>query len=449
MKVFLSYASEDREVADQVHLALTGAGHEVFFDRESLPPAGDYHAQIRSAIQESDLFLFLITPHSVEPGGYPVTELKFARRKWPHPKSRVLSVRLGNTPWEMIPGYLRAVTVLEPEGNLAAEVVAAVDDLRPEISAAARPVHEPSHARDEGRPSIDRPWARKRGVQLLVGALLLVLVGVAIMRWGNRDPSVSQGSAAGDSTGSAPVPAPGLAREPAPPVSTAGKEVVKVPPGKRALAISMIHETHKPRNYAGVYAVDGDLGYGQGYASLRNGRLYALLRRYSEAPRARFAGQARAYLSQLAARDSSLAADDQFKNLLVRIAGEDSIMVRLQDESIEQGYFGPARIACGEIGIQTALGFALIADTFLQSGRAGYESIKLATIRSVDGTPATGIDEKRWLKAFAAERIARYANRPFAAPIRRRTETYIRLMEMENWNLAAPVPVRVFLLVDP
>jgi hypothetical protein len=41
MHVFVSYATEDRDAAEEVRLALSGGGHEVFFDRDSLPPAGD------------------------------------------------------------------------------------------------------------------------------------------------------------------------------------------------------------------------------------------------------------------------------------------------------------------------------------------------------------------------------------------------------------------------
>lgn len=50
MKFFLSYASEDRPLAEEIQLALAGAGHEVFFDRESLPAGGDYHARIKASV---------------------------------------------------------------------------------------------------------------------------------------------------------------------------------------------------------------------------------------------------------------------------------------------------------------------------------------------------------------------------------------------------------------
>ncbi len=127
--VFISYASEDRRHAEEIQLALAGAGYRTFFDKESLPAGGDFHRRIRSEIEESDLMVFLISPDSVASGGYALTELKFAREKWPHPKGRVLPVMVRATALAEIPQYLAAVTFLKPEGNIAAETARAVEGL--------------------------------------------------------------------------------------------------------------------------------------------------------------------------------------------------------------------------------------------------------------------------------------------------------------------------------
>jgi hypothetical protein len=126
MKIFLSYASENRQQAEEIQLALAGAGHEVFFDRQSLPAGGDYHARIKTSVDEADLFVFLISPDSVDAGGYTLTEMGYARSRWQHPRGHVLPVLLQPTDFKTIPAYLKSVTVLEPTGNIAAEVVAAV-----------------------------------------------------------------------------------------------------------------------------------------------------------------------------------------------------------------------------------------------------------------------------------------------------------------------------------
>lgn len=129
MRIFISYSSGDSATAEEIQLALLGEGHNVFFDRDSLPPGGNYHARISDAIALADIFIFLISPDSIRPGSYALTELKLVRNKWPHPAGRVLPIRLLSTPWENIPAYLKSVTVLEPSGNIAAEVLAAVAEL--------------------------------------------------------------------------------------------------------------------------------------------------------------------------------------------------------------------------------------------------------------------------------------------------------------------------------
>jgi hypothetical protein len=129
MRVFISYASEDRGTAEAVHLALAGAGHTTFFDQANLPPGGDYNSRIAAAVKQCDAFIFLISPDSIAPGSYTLTELKLARSKWEHPKDHVLPVMARTVPFERLPTYLGAVTALVPEGNLAAEVAIALSEL--------------------------------------------------------------------------------------------------------------------------------------------------------------------------------------------------------------------------------------------------------------------------------------------------------------------------------
>jgi hypothetical protein len=124
--IFLSYASSLDETAARIEFSLKGEGHAVFRDRTALPPGESFDARIRAAIEESDLFVFLISPESVTPGRYTLTELKFAEQKWGHPAGRVLPVLAEPTPIDAIPAFLRAVSILKPHGNLVAEVAAEV-----------------------------------------------------------------------------------------------------------------------------------------------------------------------------------------------------------------------------------------------------------------------------------------------------------------------------------
>ena len=126
MKIFLSYASEDRPVAEQVALALGAQGHDVFFDREDLPPGDDFHSRIRRAIEGSDQFVFLISPHALDKGSYTLNELEIAQKTWRHPARRVLPVLLPHARIEELPNYLKSVTVLQTHGNVPAMVADAV-----------------------------------------------------------------------------------------------------------------------------------------------------------------------------------------------------------------------------------------------------------------------------------------------------------------------------------
>ena len=65
MRVFVSYAHEHREIADALALRLREAGHDLFFDREDLPPAESFDDRIRQALARSDLLVFLVSPESV------------------------------------------------------------------------------------------------------------------------------------------------------------------------------------------------------------------------------------------------------------------------------------------------------------------------------------------------------------------------------------------------
>jgi formylglycine-generating enzyme required for sulfatase activity len=126
MRIFLSYSSKDRKAAESINLALRAQHHAVFFDRSALSPGHEYDNRIREEIERSDLFLFLLSPDSISSGSYALTELEIAEKTWDHPDGKVLPVMLRPTELERVPSYLRAVTILEPDGNMPAAVADAV-----------------------------------------------------------------------------------------------------------------------------------------------------------------------------------------------------------------------------------------------------------------------------------------------------------------------------------
>ena len=201
MQIFISYASEDYELADQVHLALSGRGHKVFFDKESLPPSGDYHTRIRNAVEHSDIFVFLISPNSVAVGSYALTELKYARAKWPHPKGRVLPVVLQEVAWEQIPSFLKAVTVLEPKGNAAAETLVAVSEMMTEVGEEELSTQTIDSSYKHVGSYLEIEKAHKITVPVLVAVIGLVgaLGAATIANWDKLFPSESDVAASNPS----------------------------------------------------------------------------------------------------------------------------------------------------------------------------------------------------------------------------------------------------------
>jgi len=127
MRIFLSYSSEDRNLVEPIYLALRSEGHKTFFDRAELPPGEEYDTRIRKAVESSNLFVFLVSPASLKTGSYTLTELDIAQKTWDQPGGRLLPVMLQPMPLNQIPPYLKAVTLLEPQGNIAASVADAVE----------------------------------------------------------------------------------------------------------------------------------------------------------------------------------------------------------------------------------------------------------------------------------------------------------------------------------
>ena len=129
MEIFLSYASEDRGLAEPIAFSLRARGHSVFLDRDDLPPGGEYDLRIEKAVAKAALFVFLISEQAVTKGRFTLTELEFARKKWRRADGHILPVMVKPTSLEKIPNVLKSVTILEPQGNIAAEVAATVDSL--------------------------------------------------------------------------------------------------------------------------------------------------------------------------------------------------------------------------------------------------------------------------------------------------------------------------------
>jgi formylglycine-generating enzyme required for sulfatase activity len=126
MKIFLSYASQDREIAQSINLALREQGHDVFFDREDLMPGEEFHSHIRRTIERADLFIFLISENAIDPGSYTLNELDIAEKARKQASRRLLPVMLQSVPFDRLPAFAKSVTLLQSPGNIPAAVADAV-----------------------------------------------------------------------------------------------------------------------------------------------------------------------------------------------------------------------------------------------------------------------------------------------------------------------------------
>jgi formylglycine-generating enzyme required for sulfatase activity len=126
MRIFLSYASEDRPVAEAINLALSAQGHDVFFDRKDLPPGDEFNIRIRRAIERADLFVFLVSAQALDPGSYTLNELEIAQKTWNRPAGHLLPVMLRPVSLDQLPAFLKSVTLLQESGDVPAAVADAV-----------------------------------------------------------------------------------------------------------------------------------------------------------------------------------------------------------------------------------------------------------------------------------------------------------------------------------
>ena len=130
MDVFLSYASEERPLAERVCRVLETEGHEVFFDRDDLGGGDAFGERIRQAIASCDVLVYLISRQSVATRSYALTELAIAAALSKRQRPAILPVRTDDTPIDAVPPTLRAYTILEPQGDMPAEIALAVARLR-------------------------------------------------------------------------------------------------------------------------------------------------------------------------------------------------------------------------------------------------------------------------------------------------------------------------------
>ena len=207
-------------------------------------------------------------------------------------------------------------------------------------------------------------------------------------------------------------------------------------------AIVNIFETGTPLgDYASVTLLEGDTGhltYGRSQTTLASGNLYLLIKDYVDTADALVAEALQSYLPRLDAIDLSLDEDTEFHALL-RSAGSDPAMQRVQDAFFDRIFWAPAVRSAAYIDSTMALGMAVIYDSRIHGS---WQAIRDRVIKEYGSLSDLG--EKTWMWRYVAYRrnwLATHKNTLLRRTVYR-MESMQTLMGSEKWDLSLPFSVR-------
>lgn len=107
MRVFITYAYEDRTKVKQLYNMLQSEGFDAWLDSERVLPGQDWELEIRKAIESSDAIVICLTTNAIQKAGYVQKELRLAlsvAEERPEGTIFIIPVRLDDSP---IPHSLR------------------------------------------------------------------------------------------------------------------------------------------------------------------------------------------------------------------------------------------------------------------------------------------------------------------------------------------------------
>ena len=206
-------------------------------------------------------------------------------------------------------------------------------------------------------------------------------------------------------------------------------------------AIVNVFETGSPvGDYSRVTLLPGDPGhltYGRSQTTLASGNLARLINDYCAAAHGVTAERLRPYLSRLAAGDVTLDQDARLRTLL-RDAASDEAMRQAQDALFDRAYWDPALAAAQSLGLQTALGTAVVYDSRIHGA---WVRLRNATTASAGAPSVPPCNEHKWISAYITIRhqwLATHAN-PILRNTVYRMQTFAQLLAASNWDLSLPL----------
>jgi chitosanase len=199
--------------------------------------------------------------------------------------------------------------------------------------------------------------------------------------------------------------------------------------------IITLHETGRINNksYGMVVNVRGDPGgltYGKHQVTINSGGLYLMLKRYCDHPQARFGNELRPWLLPIRSKNHAVVASPKLRDILT-FAGDDPVMVQVQDSYFDDQYWNPADRFCEAKGFQTALAMAIV-----------YDSTIHGSLFRIDKRLPPGLPEHAWMLKYVQARRHWMATHP-TIPILHHTvyrmDTFLRLLQENNFDLNSPV----------
>ncbi len=210
---------------------------------------------------------------------------------------------------------------------------------------------------------------------------------------------------------------------------------------RTAEAIVNVFETGRVvGDYGRVTVTAGDLGhltYGRTQTTLASGGLALLIGDYCEANGV-FADALRPYLPALEACDVSLDTDGTLHDMLRR-AGMDPTMRRVQDGFFDRMYWQPALRSAEAAGLCWPLSVAVVYDSLVHGS---YERMRRRATR--EAGPPDRAGEKRWIATYVEVRrrwLVTHRNALLQRTVYR-MEAFASLMRDGRWTLRLPLTVR-------
>lgn len=124
--VFISHASEDKQVAREIATQLREHGFITWLDIHSISPGDNLRAAIEKAISQADVVLVLVSRNSASSPWVTDEWSAIREHTWEHPDLKVLPILIENAP---LPPFLREWQVMRFESTGAEKIAQRVAEI--------------------------------------------------------------------------------------------------------------------------------------------------------------------------------------------------------------------------------------------------------------------------------------------------------------------------------